>query len=129
VKKTVRIPVAAAEGSHVVRVTGANAKRTGHDSVYVVQKSKALKVSLSPKAKVQANRTVTITVRSLAPHEKVTVSYGGQRISKKSAKASASGVYRITVPAGYSWGLKKIAVSGLTAHRAAKTTITVVPRR
>ncbi len=46
VKKTVRIPKGAAEGSHVVRVTGAISTRTGTDSVYIVKKSKTLKVSL-----------------------------------------------------------------------------------
>ena len=127
-KKTVTIPKGTSQGSHTVRITGATSKRTGYDKVYVVQKTKTLTLALSPKSRVEANRTLTITVKHLAPKEKVTVTYNGHRVSAKTAKASAFGVYTVKVSAGYSWGVKKVSVTGMVSTRKAKGSITVIPR-
>jgi hypothetical protein len=129
VKRSVTIPSHSSEARHTVRVTGSIPTRTGSDTVYVVSTSKSLSASLAPKSSVQAGRTFTITVRHLAPREKVTVRYDGHRVSATSAAASASGVYTVRVKAGARWGTKRVTVVGMTGSRTITKSITVVPRR
>ena len=128
VRKSVTIPKATAAGKRSVQVFGSIKTRTGSDTISVIKKSKTLKVTLSPKSTVEANRTLTIKVSGLGSKEHVKVTFNGKRVSASTAKASSSGVYTVKVSAGYSWGKKLVKVTGQVSTRSGKSSITVVRR-
>lgn len=127
VSRSVVVPKTS-RGTHTVTVVGSTSKRSGKDSISVVEKSKKLTITAKPSPIVEANRTLTITVRGLAAGEPVTVTYKGKRVSPKSAVANSNGSYTVKVSAGWSWGYKAITATGVNADRFGKARIDVEAR-
>lgn len=129
VKRSVRVPSSVKAGKRLVRVTGSLSDRTGTRRVKVVtaKSAKTPKVTLRASS-VRASDDQRITVRGLHPSEKVKVTYMGERISPKAARASAKGVYTLTFDVGTSWGRKTVAVDGARSGRSVSKQFSVVSR-
>ncbi len=126
VKRTVRVPASTKAGKRLIRVTGSIADRTGTRRV-TVTKTKAPKVTLRDSS-VRASDDQRVTVRNLRPHEKVKVTYKGERISPKSARANAKGVYKLTFDVGIYWGRKTVTVKGAQSGKSTSEQFSVVNR-
>jgi hypothetical protein len=126
IDRTVRIPTGTRGGTIRVSVTGSMADRVGTDTVHVVT-PKHLGLTLAKK-RVRASDWQTVTVRKLAPHERVTVTYQGHRFSPAHARAGAHGIWTGSVKVGQAWGTKTIKATGQYSVRNAKATFQVVRR-
>ena len=67
-----------------------------------------------------------LTVRGLAPRERITVTYRGRRVSPKAAKANARGVARVRFAVGRKVGRTKVTVRGAYASRRRTVVFKVV---
>lgn len=126
VKRAVRVPSSTKAGNRLLRVTGSLADRTGTLRIKVT-KTKAPSITLRD-SKVRASDDQRVTVRNLRPHEKVTVTYKGERISPASARANAKGVYTLSFDVDAAWGRKTVTAKGALSHRSASAQFTVVNR-
>lgn len=126
---TVRLTVPAntAQGKLAFEVTGSQPDRAGSASLWVAAKSAKLKVT-AKHAKVRAGYKQTVTVKGLVPGEKVTVTYRGKKVSKKSAVANAKGTISVKFKVGKSWGSKKVTVKGMASSRKGTVTFQVTAR-
>lgn len=123
----VKIPSRTAQATLSFRVTGSQPDRTGSAGVWVAAKSAKLKVKAAH-GKVRAGYKQKVTVTGLVPGEKVTVTYKGKRISKKTAVANAKGVFTVKFQVGTSWGSKKVKVTGMASSRTGAVSFAVTPR-
>lgn len=126
VKRSVRVSASTAAGKRLFRVTGSVADRTGTVRVKVT-KNTAPSVALRD-ASVRASEDQRITVSKLRPRELVSVTYKGERISPKTARANAKGVYTLTFDVGIDWGRETVTAKGFTSGRSSSAQFTVTNR-
>jgi hypothetical protein len=122
----VRVPASIDGGRRVLRVTGSLRDRTATRTVRVIEVERPRIVLRD--ASVRASDRQRVTVSRLLPGERVTVTYQGKRISKKSARASRKGVFTMTFNAGPTWGAKTVKVVAGSDRRSASRSFTVVNR-
>jgi Regulator of chromosome condensation (RCC1) repeat len=125
-ERTVRIPTQTREGNAAVTVKGSESDRTGRDTVRVVRHKK-LGMRLA-KQEVRASDDQTVTVTGLAAGERVTMTYQGERISPRNARANARGTYTRTFDVDIYWGTKSVKASGQYSGRRVSQTFDVVRR-
>jgi len=118
------VPTSLSEGRRTVSVVGSRAHRTGATSVLVVR-AKALPAKVTKK-KVRRGKKQVLTVRGLAPGERVTVTYRGKRVSARAAKANARGVAKVRFAVGRKAGKTKVTVRGAYASRKRTVAFKVV---
>jgi hypothetical protein len=126
VDDTVRVPASIDGGRRVLRVTGSLRDRTATRTVRVIEVERPRIVLRD--ASVRASDRQRVTVSRLLPGERITVTYQGKRISKKSARASRKGVFTMTFNAGPTWGAKTVKVVAGSDRRSASRSFTVVNR-
>ena len=127
VKRSIVVP-SSLKGVKSVRITGSTAQRTASANLRVLARHAKLAVTFAPRPIVEANRSLTITVRGLGSHEKVTVKLKTKTVSPKGATANAKGVYTLKFSAGWSWGYKIVTVTGAVSTRTGKAKIDVEAR-
>ena len=126
ISQRITIPAGTAPTAQTVRIIGSESDRIGGDTITVVA-NKKLGVSVKAK-KVKASKSQKVTVKGLAPGEKVTITYRGKRISPKGAKANSKGVYSRTFKVGSARGKKTVKVTGQFPGRKGSVKFSVIPR-
>lgn len=124
----ITLPNSLKPGIHTIAVIGSNNAQHGVIKFRTVQRVKKFTITATPSPTVQANRMLTLTVRGLAAGEPMKVVYNGHRISPKKAKGTKSGTYRIVVSAGYNWGYRTVAATGVIPTRHGTAKVAVGPR-
>lgn len=96
--------------------------RDGNTATATTKALGATTLSVKAKKKVKRNKLVKITVKGLAPGERVTVKL---RKKKVSGTANAKGTFKVKVKAGKKLGKAKIAVTGEFGNRTGKAKVKV----
>lgn len=105
-------------------LVGSNETRSGTGAVNVVAAKKAFSVTTNKKS-YHYGQKATITVKKLAPGEKVSITFRGKTVTSAKAVASSKGTYVIKVSVGSSKGTKTITVTGASKTRAGLTKVKI----
>lgn len=124
VRTSVVVPAALTEGRRTVTVVGSRANRAGSTSLQVVR-AKDLPAKVAKK-KLRRGKKQLLTVRGLAPRERITVTYRGKRVSPMRATANARGVAKVRFAVGHKVGKTKVVVRGAYASRKRTVAFRVV---
>ncbi|WP_170207807.1 beta strand repeat-containing protein [Rarobacter incanus] len=132
---TVRVPKTAKSGAKVgrratVKVVGEIADRKGKAKIATLPASsgKKLRVSVSSPY-VRASSRQTVTIRNLAPRERVRVRVGGTKGFTRTVRARKSGTAKVTIKnVGIYWGKRTVKVRAVKSKRTGSGSYTVVSR-
>ncbi len=124
IDRELRVPSSVGAGKRVLRVIGSQPDRTGFRKIEVVR-TKTIKMVFRA-ASVRAWYQQQVIVSKLLPGEKVTLTYKGRRISKKSARANSKGVFTMTFNVGADRGRHTVKASAASARKPVKKTFTVI---
>ena len=117
--------IAGPDGARRLDVVGSNGDRVGTAALNAVAAKKKFSVSTNKKT-YHYGQKATITVKKLAPGEKVSISFRGKTITSSKAVASSRGTYVISVSVGSMKGTKTIKVTGAKSTRAGSVSVKVV---